>query len=118
MRWADVVLVQETKKQNNAFYSRFRRDWFVFHNPFHTAVEGATPVSQDYEAKAGGDIFIRKDFAYNFKIEHVVDVVGYVHHVSFHPCSLINESKPFFSVPFTVFNVYLPTDSNVAKITT
>ena len=60
MRFADVVLIQETKKQNDAFYSWFRRDWYVFHNPFHTAVSGADPVSQDYEAKAGGTFLLER----------------------------------------------------------
>jgi hypothetical protein len=30
----DVALIQETKLQNDAYYRRFRREWYVFHNPF------------------------------------------------------------------------------------
>ena len=161
MKHADIVLVQETKIQNKAYYRPFRRDWFVFHNPYPTynidSSSGAssdthnstdididtdddtntnagtaadidsscTPTicpgssNEDKQAKdrsrAGTDIFVRKTFAYNFNIDHVVDHAGYIHHLSFSPCASINASHPYFSKTFTVFNVYVPTDGKSAK---
>lgn len=169
----DVALIQETKLQNDAYYRRFRREWYVFHNPFtenldleggmmitdtesdsefdsdsdssegdyiseiwgcDCAREGTAPdcehcydrpaegkereakLDSKFKAKAGTDIFVRKSFAHNFEIEHVVDLTGYIHHLVFTPCAMVNPDYPVFTKSFTIFNVYIPTDSNKAKL--
>ena len=135
MAHSDIVLIQETKIQNDAYYWQFRRDWYVFHNPYPAGLVSDSDMDSDSDsdsddddgywpqekvtgvrAKAGTDIFVRKSFAHNFNITHVIDRAGYIHHLIFEPCTTINPEKPYFSKAFTVFNVYVPTDGAKSKI--
>ena len=64
-----------------------------------------------HAAKAGTDIFVRKSYARNFELSHVVHRVGYLHSVSFTPLSHVSTSYPCSRASFSVVNVYIPNDT-------
>ena len=82
MRHLDVLLVQETKIQTPEIRALFKKDWFLFRNPYYCGFilnPSTEEWEKDYRAVAGGDIYVRASFATNFILKHDMIYTGYLH---------------------------------------
>ena len=109
---ADIVLVQETKLQNATYYERYKRKWHVFHNPCKINVADDGTVSY----AAGTDVFVRRDFAKNFRVEHVVALSSYIQYVTFRPKEESSADFPRFNRSFAVINVYISNETRAEML--
>lgn len=118
MRDVDIMLVQETKIQTAEVRAHFKRDWYLFRNPyFEWSYDRKTEAWEKRgRAVAGQDMYVRITFAHNFTLTHTVVEKGYLHYVTFTPRSKILTSRPYFTKSFLVLNAYIPTDSDRSKI--
>ena len=118
MKDVDIFLVQETKIQTAEIRAHFKRDWYLFRNPYYEwEYDRETDAwTRKGRAVAGQDIYVRITFAHNFALKHSIIEKGYLHYVTFTPRKEILASRPYFTKSFLVLNAYIPTDSDHAKI--